>query len=1463
MVLEPNALEDFAQLGSFTSYVVFTVCTVQFERPSTTLLRIVAPDPLAPTSRLERSAFTSTMTTTTITHTSTTTATFTTDSSTATSSSTVTSSSTTLSTTSSSTSQTSTTTLSTSTYTASTSGTFTTSSVTSTSMTSTSMTSTATKTTITQTSVPGCFDSSPIGGVDLNGYDCEVLEGPFVDESIFCGHEFDDTDFTALDMCCICGGGGKQTYTATTSTRTSVSVTTTTRTTGTHTTTLTATTGTGSTTESTTSATTSTSTTGSSSTTLTSTTSATTFTMTSSTSITTGTKTSITTATSTSETSTVTFLTCEGKTPVKEWIPRTFSVVLDAGAITDVTGNGNSAVASYTFSHDNVPPSFLPASSHPLPGSAEQATALESLLLYFSEDVAAGAGCIEIWEEGNAIGPAFLIDVVDVDKVSINSALSFLRDARVVVTPKALCSTSSTCEDLAVGTTYYLATSNPGVLMDAEFNQLPQLNTSGLWAFTVGSGADAPPPEVVFVAGSDASGGVLTGYLQFSRRVWANPSGGNLTITDCGGDLDCLAEGDNFLAAEVAPESCVYGDGSTPQLSYGIVKFVVSVPTDGRRYLVRVGANMVQDDPGADRLDVQRFGPHGYYEYEVDAGLDPGPALDAAASHPAHGDSDVATTENVILAFNQAVRFGRNGTLELWDAADSSGAKLVVNVLDLAASDASRSFISGRHVHITPRTLCPAAPNCPDLEAGVTYYLRTSVSGVLLDDQDRELPVLNTYENWSFTTASSASSDLTPPEVAYFGGYTESTSTFVGYVYFTDGLASLTDDLKFMDCGADHDCETWADNRYVELDASTLNASISGGLWESGLLSYSVELPTINRRYQVIIPEGAVSDISGNAGPTENYTFTLVHGSLQAGTPVLRVAGFLSTVCDVGFADALGRVSASMGGRTDSVELEIDDLGRLWTMLVDASMLTAGIYYRVCVDLDGSSAELSYGDAGLQVLVTGVSKAPYTIRNFADQVLAIECASGCSTASLGYLGIDCESSVRDGALQGRPPHNSPPAHLAQVGGTAWALPVNATDFALGARYRLCLDVDGTADATGFADTGLTVFSTFVTEGDPFGQAVGRAAYQEVRLRCVSGYCSEDSVAHLAAEECASAATEAAPLELSLDAQDAHSSRETWSFRPAAHTGVAVFVSPFAAAGAPSAGAAAGVQGRVPRGAAVRPAGQFRLTLACDTGEGAPELDLGRSRPAPGHHVLPGESVVLAFDVDVFAGVGLFELWRAHANGTSALVLEVDVATLSTVGNESGSLIRGGSVAFTPEVLCPNSSAGSAGCLEPGAAYQLAARRQGVLRGGGGLAVGPLAFAFLAAGPAERDLRAPSVVLVSSTSVEDAVVMREHPLQRAGRRGGWSRHGHRLRTWTAVAPATTKWLPRRPLSGTPTAWVPWACSAWPRHRRAALRTGGTALSCPPGCSWTLQATRGRSGTCPSRSSPEPFRLLVQT
>jgi hypothetical protein len=179
---------------------------------------------------------------------------------------------------------------------------------------------------------------------------------------------------------------------------------------------------------------------------------------------------------------------------------------------------------------------------------------------------------------------------------------------------------------------------------------------------------------------------------------------------------------------------------------------------------------------------------------------------------------------------------------------------------------------------------------------------------------------------------------------------------------------------------------------------------------------------------------------------------------------------------------------------------------------LDASGLVVGRRYRFCVDVDGASTTIPFGDTSYFVLVSPITiSSVKTIYQGLNQMLYLTCPSRCSVQSSGYLSYpDCDSTDNDGVHVGDATSTSS-VMLEPQGNSIFKLTLNASHLTKGRQYKICIDVDGVNNDY-FGDAGFKVYIAAVTNS---GGTIHKATSQALSLTCAAAAdCSTETQAYL-------------------------------------------------------------------------------------------------------------------------------------------------------------------------------------------------------------------------------------------------------------------------------------------------------------------------------------------------------------
>jgi len=229
---------------------------------------------------------------------------------------------------------------------------------------------------------------------------------------------------------------------------------------------------------------------------------------------------------------------------------------------------------------------------------------------------------------------------------------------------------------------------------------------------------------------------------------------------------------------------------------------------------------------------------------------------------------------------------------------------------------------------------------------------------------------------------------------------------------------------------------------------------------------------------------------------------------------------------------------------SDAVVLSSTATPHQYLATVDASQLTSGNRYKVCVDLDGGNGTLPFGYTELSTYITGATLADDTVvaAKF-GQKFAVVC-SVCSTATTLHLSkIGCDTTDFDAGQVSNGALGSAFAPLvaetsALVPTAQWSATVDASLLNVGEYYTICTDLDGattnlaSGDAQQFVYVSppniawrsdkITGTNTYVDWIRNHTNVINSATNQKLQIYCPTG-CDANTTAYLGTT-CQSGAT---------------------------------------------------------------------------------------------------------------------------------------------------------------------------------------------------------------------------------------------------------------------------------------------------------------------------------------------------
>ncbi|CAK0796449.1 unnamed protein product, partial [Prorocentrum cordatum] len=213
----------------------------------------------------------------------------------------------------------------------------------------------------------------------------------------------------------------------------------------------------------------------------------------------------------------------------------------------------------------------------------------------------------------------------------------------------------------------------------------------------------------------------------------------------------------------------------------------------------------------------------------------------------------------------------------------------------------------------------------------------------------------------------------------------------------------------------------------------------------------------------------------------QNQVLSLTCSSCSNNTAVM-----LASDC---YAAALS--SLKTGVQTMSATLASIGTGQ-WAAALDATPLTLGLSYQLCIDVDGDSSAFGLGESGYSVYVSPLASASTSVLAAGSRVLNATCPEACSSSTYAWL-AQASCGSRDLATRA----------MRFLGGVPYYFfEVDAGSLTAGELYRLCVDIDIDSDASPVGDTGLTVYASVIQAAT---LAIRPEADQAVVLTTVAGY----------------------------------------------------------------------------------------------------------------------------------------------------------------------------------------------------------------------------------------------------------------------------------------------------------------------------------------------------------------------
>ena len=364
-----------------------------------------------------------------------------------------------------------------------------------------------------------------------------------------------------------------------------------------------------------------------------------------------------------------------------------------------------------------------------------------------------------------------------------------------------------------------------GVVADYQDN--PTLGISGTdFSFTTVDPGDVTPPTAISLFPLDNATGVPVGSeftILFNEEVKLSGAGtlffrrvsDNATLTS----IDVLSE-----------EVSIVGNSLTINPSADIAP--------NTEFYIQMGG-VIQD--ASDNY----FGGYGFEDYAWSFTTAPDvtpPNL--VSTYPTYGETDIPIDANFTMLFDESVT--RNTLVLLYSASDDEFIQYFFGA-EIALEDGNKQ------VTINPTN---------DLLPGKEYYIKVSATA-FKDGSDNFFTGIPD-KDWSFTTAGVASEVIAPTVQSFSPAHLSTTfaATPKLSITFDEPIAAGTGNLRVKDKSNDN----------IIAVVSISNAVISDA---TITFDPAVELPADGKNYYVIIDNGAITDLSGNAftGIANNTTW--------------------------------------------------------------------------------------------------------------------------------------------------------------------------------------------------------------------------------------------------------------------------------------------------------------------------------------------------------------------------------------------------------------------------------------------------------------------------------------------------------------------------------------------------------------------------------------------------------------
>lgn len=195
-------------------------------------------------------------------------------------------------------------------------------------------------------------------------------------------------------------------------------------------------------------------------------------------------------------------------------------------------------------------------------------------------------------------------------------------------------------------------------------------------------------------------------------------------------------------------------------------------------------------------------------------------------------------------------------------------------------------------------------------------------------------------------------------------------------------------------------------------------------------------------------------------------------------TTISKDPGLHDEPCD--FNNFIGTTVQKGNYHTSSFPIQAASMGSTTFSIgpIDASDLSFGQFYKLCIDLDGTETKLAVGYSGMKLFVSPINQAlPRAVLKATNQQVQLYCTECNPEAELTetYLGTVCDSTKVGGAAQFEIPGVQTASAYMLDGDSSLAntkVAFAAENLIRGNSYSLCADIDGQRYLRAIGDTGF-------------------------------------------------------------------------------------------------------------------------------------------------------------------------------------------------------------------------------------------------------------------------------------------------------------------------------------------------------------------------------------------------------